>query len=154
MLAKLHHVEMNVIDVGVDADFDGVEGLLDCKVRKGTRNMLREAAMSDAELAQALEVGFRMATEAKAKGHTLLAVGEMGIGNTTAASAITCGLTGQACLHLSLAKVLAWTRVLWRTNNRIIEAVVQKHFVSCWNSVRSPIRSMYCVVLVGWRLPR
>src|SRR5271154_4737674 len=81
VLAKLHHVEMNVVDVGVDADFDGVDGLLNCKVRKGTRNMLREAAMSDVELAQALEVGLRLAAEAKKRGQSLLAVGEMGIGN-------------------------------------------------------------------------
>ena len=61
VLAKLHRVEMHVVDVGVDADFDGVNGLLHCKVRRGTRNMLREAAMSDAELAQSL--GDRRAVE-------------------------------------------------------------------------------------------
>src|SRR3981189_2998238 len=54
VLAKLHHVQMNIVDLGVDAHFDGLHGLLHCKVRKGTRNMLYEAAMSDAELAQAL----------------------------------------------------------------------------------------------------
>ena len=95
VLAKLHRVEMNVVDVGVDADFDGIDGLLNRKVRKGTRNMLHEAAMSDAELAQALEVGCRLAAEARAKGQSLLAVGEMGIGNTTAASAITSVLTNK-----------------------------------------------------------
>src|SRR5712671_1723679 len=70
-LAKLHHVQMNIVDVGVDAHFDGVEGLLHCKVRKGTRNMLHEPAMSDAELAQALEVGSRLAMEARTKGEAL-----------------------------------------------------------------------------------
>src|SRR6201997_1774215 len=34
VLAKLHRVEMNVVDVGVDANFDGLDGLLDCKVRR------------------------------------------------------------------------------------------------------------------------
>src|SRR5260370_35777702 len=98
VLAKLHRVEMNVVDVGVDAHLDGIDGLLNCKVRKGTRNMLHEPAMSDAELAQALEVGTRLAAEARAKGRNLLAVGEMGIGNTTAPSAITAGLTNKpAC---------------------------------------------------------
>ncbi len=56
--------------------------------------MLVEAAMTDAESARALEVGIMLAAEAKKKGHSLLAVGEMGIGNTTAASAITAVLTG------------------------------------------------------------
>src|ERR1700730_17978493 len=67
VLAKLHRVEMNVVDVGVNAHFDRVDGLLNCKVRKGTRNMLHEAAMSDAELAQALEVGSGLAAETRAK---------------------------------------------------------------------------------------
>ena len=35
VLAKLHHVTMNVVDVGVDADFGGATGLLDRKVRRG-----------------------------------------------------------------------------------------------------------------------
>src|SRR5215813_13419385 len=39
VLARVHRVEMNVVDVGVDAQFEGIDGLLNCKVRKGTRNM-------------------------------------------------------------------------------------------------------------------
>ena len=58
--------------------------------------MLHEAAMSDRELAQALGVGGEIAARAAAAGHVLVAVGEMGIGNTTAASVITCALTGSA----------------------------------------------------------
>jgi nicotinate-nucleotide--dimethylbenzimidazole phosphoribosyltransferase len=53
VLARLHGAEMNIVDVGVDADFGNVAGLLHDKVRLGSRNMLREAAMSDDELAQA-----------------------------------------------------------------------------------------------------
>ena len=85
VLARLHGAETSVVDVGVDADFGDLDGLRDCKVRRGTRNMLNEAAMSDAELARALEVGFMLAAEAKSQGYSLVAVGEMGIGNTTAA---------------------------------------------------------------------
>jgi len=58
--------------------------------------MLREAAMTEEELAAALEVGIRLAKEAKVKGQHLVAVGEMGIGNTTAASAIAAALTKQS----------------------------------------------------------
>jgi nicotinate-nucleotide--dimethylbenzimidazole phosphoribosyltransferase len=145
VLAKLHRVEMNVIDVGVDADFDRVQGLLDCKVRKGTRNMLREAAMNDAELAQALEVGFRLAIEAKAKGHSLLAVGEMGIGNTTAASAITTALTGQP-VQLVTGKGTGLGNDALTHKREIIEAVVQKHFGTFRDSSRpDPLHVLRCV---------
>jgi nicotinate-nucleotide--dimethylbenzimidazole phosphoribosyltransferase len=127
VLANLHHVEMNVIDVGVDADFGGVDGLLDFKVRRGTRNMLHEAAMSEKELAQALEVGFVLAAEAKGKGQNLLAVGEMGIGNTTAASAITAALTNKP-VALITGRGTGLDASAQAHKRQIIEAVLQKHF--------------------------
>jgi nicotinate-nucleotide--dimethylbenzimidazole phosphoribosyltransferase len=127
VLAKLHHVEMNVIDVGVDADFADFNGLRSCKVRKGTRNMLREPAMSDAEMRRALEVGLILAAEAKDQGQTLLAAGEMGIGNTSAATAITSLLT-----NTSVTLVTGGGTGLDESGQlhkqKIIEAVIEKHF--------------------------
>jgi nicotinate-nucleotide--dimethylbenzimidazole phosphoribosyltransferase len=127
ILAKLHRVEMNVVDVGVDANFDAVNGLLHCKVRRGTRNMLHEAAMTDEELARALEVGCRLAAEAKTKGASLLAVGEMGIGNTTAASAITSVLTDKPVAHVT-GKGTGLDGDAQAHKRQIIETVVRKHF--------------------------
>jgi nicotinate-nucleotide--dimethylbenzimidazole phosphoribosyltransferase len=67
-------------------------------VRRGTRNLVRESAMTKGELDEALEVG---KSEAKLLDNTVLVgLGEMGIGNTTAASAMTAALTG-----LSVARV-------------------------------------------------
>ena len=93
VLARLNQVQVNVVDVGVDADLSGHLELLQHKVRRGSRNMLQEAAMSEDELAAALAVGFDLADAAFAQGHGLIAVGEMGIGNTTAASVMTVALT-------------------------------------------------------------
>jgi nicotinate-nucleotide--dimethylbenzimidazole phosphoribosyltransferase len=145
VLAKLHHVEMNVVDVGVDADFDAADGLLNYKVRKGTRNMLREAAMSDAELAQAIEVGLKLAADAKAQGKSLLAVGEMGIGNTTAASAITAVLTNTP-VALVTGKGTGLDVSAQARKGQIIEAVLQKHFGPVRvDSTPSPIDVLRCV---------
>src|ERR1700744_385595 len=96
VLARLHQVEVTVVDVGVDADLFGYVGLTDGKVRRSSRNMLREPAMSPEEVAAALTVGLTMAEAAYSKGNNLIAVGEMGIGNTTAASVMTAALTGVA----------------------------------------------------------
>ena len=145
VLAKLHRVEMKVVDVGVDADFDAVGGLLNRKVRKGTRNMLHEAAMSDAELAEALEVGSGLATEARAKGQGLLAVGEMGIGNTTAASAITSVLTNKP-VEFVTGKGTGLDTSAQAHKRRIIESVIQKHFPTVgidWAS--EPLAVLRCV---------
>jgi nicotinate-nucleotide--dimethylbenzimidazole phosphoribosyltransferase len=89
VLARLHEAELTVIDVGVDAEFEDTPGLERAKVRRGSRNMRREPALSQQELAAALDVGIRMASRASENGEHLVAVGEMGIGNTTSASAIT-----------------------------------------------------------------
>lgn len=94
-LARLHHTALTVVDVGVDAEFNDVPSLRSMKVRRGSRNMLREPAMTAEELSRAIESGLRLAHTSKANGENLIAVGEMGIGNTTAASAITSMLTRQ-----------------------------------------------------------
>jgi nicotinate-nucleotide--dimethylbenzimidazole phosphoribosyltransferase len=89
VLARLHQTELTVIDVGVDAEFTGTPGLECAKVRRGSRNMRREPALSHDEVVAVIEVGIRMAAKASEWGEHLVAVGEMGIGNTTSASAIT-----------------------------------------------------------------
>jgi nicotinate-nucleotide--dimethylbenzimidazole phosphoribosyltransferase len=145
VLARLHGAEMNVIDVGVDADFDDVGGLLHHKIRPGSRNMLREPAMSDDELAQALEVGFSMATAAKKKGECLLAIGEMGIGNTTAASAITSALTGEPVGAVTGIGTGVDTSV-HAHKCRIVEAILEKHFGrSDEGVVLYPLEILRCV---------
>lgn len=94
VLARHHHADLYVVDTGVDADLSELGGLIHRKVARGTRNMLHEPAMTEGEMYRALAVGIELATQAAAMGHNLLAVGEMGIGNTTSATAITCAITG------------------------------------------------------------
>jgi nicotinate-nucleotide--dimethylbenzimidazole phosphoribosyltransferase len=145
VLAKLHRVQMNVVDVGVDASFDGLDGLLHCKVRRGTRNMLHEAAMSDDELGLALEVGFGLAAEAKAKGQNIIAVGEMGIGNTTSASAITALVTRTPVAHVT-GKGTGLDDGARARKQQIIEAVVRKHFSDVGiDSAPDPLEVLRCV---------
>lgn len=145
VLARLHGAEMNVVDVGVDADFGNVAGLLHHKIRQGSRNMLREAAMSDDELAQALEVGFRLANAAKEQGTNLLAIGEMGIGNTTAASAITSVLTREA-IAVVTGKGTGIDAVVYAHKCRIVKAVIDKHFGRSDESVTpGPLEVLRCV---------
>ncbi len=127
VLAKLHHVQMDVVDVGVNADFDVEGGLLNRKVRKGTRNMFLEAAMSEEELTQALSVGLDLAAQAKGRDESLLAVGEMGIGNTTAASAITSALTNTPPA-LVVGRGTGLSPSAQTHKLQIVEAVLQKHF--------------------------
>lgn len=95
VLARLHDVRLTIIDVGVDADFSAHDALWQRKVRRGSRNLRVEPAMSPRELADALSVGLEAANDAHSRDVRVVAAGEMGIGNTTAASALAAALTRQ-----------------------------------------------------------
>ncbi len=64
------------------------------KIARGTGNIARGPAMTVEELDAALEVGWQTVVEAVGQGHDLVILGEMGIGNTTAASAMSACLLG------------------------------------------------------------
>lgn len=76
-------------------------GVIEAVVRpQGTRNLLKEAAMTRAECLQALVTGIALAEAAKAYGYQILIGGEMGIGNTS-----TSTLLSALLLNLNIEKV-------------------------------------------------
>ncbi len=142
-LARLHEAELTVVDVGVDADFENAPGFCAAKVRRGSRNMRREAAMTCEELAAALEVGLRQAQGAKDKGQHLVAVGEMGIGNTTAASAIAGVLTNQP-LEALIGRGTGLDDAGKNRKLQIVEESVQLHFGTV-KGTPDPLEVLRCV---------
>jgi nicotinate-nucleotide--dimethylbenzimidazole phosphoribosyltransferase len=127
VLATLHHAELTIVDVGVDADFGDIPGLLQRKVRSGTRNMVHEPAMTEEEMLSALQVGLELATGAHEKQQTLIAVGEMGIGNTTSASVIAAVLTRQPPA-LVTGEGTGLEKRAHEHKIGVVDAVLQKHF--------------------------
>ena len=89
VLARHAGVELLVVDVGVNDPLEGAEGVLRHKVAYGTRNMAQGPAMSVGETRRALEVGITMADTVYGRGVRMVATGEMGIANTTAAAALS-----------------------------------------------------------------
>ncbi|MGH9827955.1 MAG: nicotinate-nucleotide--dimethylbenzimidazole phosphoribosyltransferase [Blastocatellia bacterium] len=81
--------EVRIVDAGVNYDFPQDDSLIVKKTLWATRNMARGPAMSRTDAAAAVVSGIELAREAALSGVDLLGIGEMGIGNTTAASAIT-----------------------------------------------------------------
>ncbi len=80
------------VDIGIDSK-DLIPGVIDKKVRQGTGNFLLEKAMTMDETLIAIGTGMNLAKEMKDSGRNLILTGEMGIGNTTTASALFCLLT-------------------------------------------------------------
>jgi nicotinate-nucleotide--dimethylbenzimidazole phosphoribosyltransferase len=95
VLASHAGAEVWVVDVGVAYDFGPLPQLISRKIGHGTKNFLREPAMSGDEAVKALEVGAALATAAADGGAGLLGTGDMGIGNTTSSAAITAVMTKQ-----------------------------------------------------------
>ena len=80
--------DLKVVDMGVDADLERTAGLIHAKVARGTANICVGPAMPEQQAVRALESGIALADEAAAAGITLLGTGEMGIANTTPATAL------------------------------------------------------------------
>ncbi len=103
VLARSARASLTVVDVGVAgpvsyrADEAGVTGarLVTARVAAGTRDMTVGPAMSRHEALAAIAAGRSIVRDEIASGSELIAVGEMGIGNTTAASALVAALTGE-----------------------------------------------------------
>jgi nicotinate-nucleotide--dimethylbenzimidazole phosphoribosyltransferase len=87
VLARAAGARLVVVDAGVRGD-QRVEGVLDRRIGPGTANAARGPAMARAQAVAALEAGIDLAEELAADGAGLLALGDMGIGNTAVSSAI------------------------------------------------------------------
>ncbi len=94
VLARHVGAFVNVVDIGVDYDFDNVDDLIDRKISYGTNNITKGMAMSTEEAKQAINVGISLAHQAIDQNATLLGTGDMGIGNTTPSSALFAALAG------------------------------------------------------------
>ena len=86
MFCRQHGFKLRIVDVGVDYDLSGIDGIIHRKIARGTRNFLYEPAMSEAEFNQAIQIGCDLVDDCIAEGCRVLSIGEMGIGNTSPSS--------------------------------------------------------------------
>ncbi|NTV25759.1 MAG: nicotinate-nucleotide--dimethylbenzimidazole phosphoribosyltransferase [Chlorobiaceae bacterium] len=94
VLSRHAGADLEVVDMGVNHDFPAHPMLRGRKIRYGSSNMAAGPAMSVDETLQAVMTGADLAIEAKAQGYDLLATGELGIANTTPATALYSALLG------------------------------------------------------------
>jgi nicotinate-nucleotide--dimethylbenzimidazole phosphoribosyltransferase len=101
VLARQAGARVIVVDVGVASELRPQPGLVVRKVAPGTANMLRGPAMTRAQAEAALQVGLETIAAEVNFGLDLVATGDMGIGNTTASTAIVAALTGRPVAALT-----------------------------------------------------
>lgn len=93
VLAEGVGAEIKVIDVGMIESIED-ERLVRAKVKNGTENMTKSAAMTREEAVKAVEVGIEQALQAVEEGADIISTGEVGIANTTASSAVLAVFSG------------------------------------------------------------
>jgi nicotinate-nucleotide--dimethylbenzimidazole phosphoribosyltransferase len=101
VLAKQLGATLEVIDLGTAVPLEPLPGVCHLHVGAGTQNFLQGPAMTLAQLLIALEAGRASAQRAREVGSQLFIGGEMGIGNTTAATALACWLLECPALELT-----------------------------------------------------
>ncbi|HED34832.1 MAG TPA: nicotinate-nucleotide--dimethylbenzimidazole phosphoribosyltransferase [Gammaproteobacteria bacterium] len=95
VLARELEAELEVVNVGTAGEAESMAGVLDQRIAPATQNLFRQAAMSERQLLEALAVGREAVERALKRSAQLFIGGDMGIGNTTSATAIACALLGE-----------------------------------------------------------
>lgn len=100
-LCRQHGFILKIVDAGVDYDLPYGQGVINMKVRRGSRNFLHEAALTWEELELCIGRGAQVVTQCCEEGSNVLSFGEMGIGNTSPSSVwmhLFTGLPLECCI--------------------------------------------------------
>ncbi len=95
VLANAAGARLRIVDAGVRAETPHNPRLVRLRIGAGTADITQQAAMSRTEAARAIAAGIALVREERTAGLDLLGLGEMGIGNSTAAAAIVAAITRQ-----------------------------------------------------------
>jgi len=88
VFCQQHNIALEIIDAGVNYDFQSESKLIDAKIAKATKNYLHETAMTETELNLCFEKSAEIVETVFQNGCNIIGFGEMGIGNTSSASLI------------------------------------------------------------------
>ncbi|WP_184548120.1 nicotinate-nucleotide--dimethylbenzimidazole phosphoribosyltransferase [Mucilaginibacter sp. FT3.2] len=101
VFSKQHHINLKIVDAGVNFDFEPSEKLINAKIACGTKNFLKEKAMSKTQLAQCFDEAAKIVNEIFESKSNVIGFGEMGIGNTSSATMLMsylCKLPIEKCV--------------------------------------------------------
>jgi nicotinate-nucleotide--dimethylbenzimidazole phosphoribosyltransferase len=141
VLARELGVPLTVVDAGSLANV-AIPGVTVDKPRCGTRDFSQQPAMTREELTFALAAGRRAVTRAIENGADLVILGEMGIGNTTAAAAIAAALLGAPVEELVGAGTGLDPQGMGH-KARVIVAALEKHAIAAGST--APLQVLACV---------
>jgi nicotinate-nucleotide--dimethylbenzimidazole phosphoribosyltransferase len=101
VISRQMGVRVVVVDIGVASDIGSYQGIVHNKIAPGTRNMCRGPALTLEQAEQSLETGIKIVNLEIDGGLDIVGTGDMGIGNTTASSAICAVTTGKTAAEVT-----------------------------------------------------
>jgi len=134
VLARHTGSRVVVVDIGVAEDLPPHPGLIIRKVARGTRDFTRESAMSRKQAQEAIGVGLEVVEQEVRRGLDLVATGDMGIGNTTASSALVAAFTGEPPERVT-GRGTGITEEGWRHKVQIVRAALALHHADAGDPV-------------------
>lgn len=124
VLSRRANATVLVVDIGVAAELPAELPIVHRKVAFGTANLAIGPAMSREQALEAIDVGLDVVDAEYQRGAQVIALGEMGIGNTTAASAIVAALTGSAVADVT-GRGTGIDEATWRRKVAVIERALR-----------------------------
>ncbi len=140
VLAEQLHIKLTVINLGIVDDSECPPDVINLQLGPGTENFSQKPAMRVDQLSRALDAGRQVAIQTKKNNSNLFIGGEMGIGNTTSATALGCTLLNVAAEQLTGPGTGLDAQGVAR-KGRVIERALQLHA----QTIESPIEALRCV---------
>ncbi len=130
-----HQIQLTIVDAGVNHDFESIPGLVDAKIAHSTKNYQHEAAMTTDQCSTAIRKGADIVKAIFDSGCNIIGFGEMGIGNTSAASLLMSYFTKIPVAECVGNGTGSGSEIV-ATKKRILNEVFEKH------SVTSPMEAL------------
>lgn len=122
VLSKSANSELTVVDIGIKDDIN-VPGIINRKVAYGTKNMVKEPAMTREEAIRAIEIGIEIVDNLAREGYEILGTGELGIGNTTSSAAVVSVLSSIDS-DMIVGKGVGLTEEQYKNKKRVVKEAI------------------------------
>lgn len=134
VLAKEQNAKLEVVNLGTVVEAGELEGVISSRIAKGTANFSRQAAMTETQLEKAFQAGEAAVQRALDAGANIFIGGEMGIANTSSATALACAYLNKAAVEIAGAGTgLDEGGISHKA--QVIQQALEKHQASALNAV-------------------
>ena len=125
ILSRQYNIDLKIVDIGINGNVKHTQ-LIDRKINYGTKNIVKQPAMTKEEMEKAILTGVELVKQLKQQGYKILGTGEMGISNTTTATAVITALT-DSTVEQTTGKGAGLTKALFEHKKEVLTKALEMH---------------------------